>query len=37
MENGFEVLPAVENAFDDHRLGGHNECDGDAPLEPDRA
>jgi hypothetical protein len=32
MENGFEVLPAVENTFNEHCIGGHDECNRDAPL-----
>jgi len=36
MEQAFEVLRAVKNIFDQHRVGGHDECDGDASLETNR-
>jgi hypothetical protein len=37
MEKAFEVLPAVENSFDQHGLGSDDKGDGGAPLEPGRA
>jgi hypothetical protein len=37
LKGTLEILSAIKNAFDQHRIGSNDKRDGDAPLKSDRA